>query len=148
MGGDDLQGAAATQGHCSTSIANTRLRKPPPCDVTARSVRCRRATAPIRVTCGTPSWPIHRDPVIGRTWEIGARGQLALGEDLRWRVAFYRTTLDDDLTFAVTGTSGAGFFTNIDETRRQGVELGLNGQWESVHWSVNYGFVDATYKIR
>jgi hypothetical protein len=24
-GGDDLQGAAATQGHCSMSIANTRL---------------------------------------------------------------------------------------------------------------------------
>ncbi len=84
--------------------------------------------------------------MIGRTWEIGARGQLALGEDLRWRVAFYRTTLDDDLIFAVTETGGAGFFTNIDETRRQGVELGLNGQWKSVHWSVNYGFVDATYE--
>jgi hypothetical protein len=24
-GGDDLQGAAATQGHCSMSIANTRM---------------------------------------------------------------------------------------------------------------------------
>ena len=46
----------------------------------------------------------------------------------------------------MTETGGAGLFTNIDETRRQGVELGLNGQWESVHWSVNYGFVDATYE--
>ena len=67
--------------------------------------------------------------MIERTWEVGARGQLPLGEDLRWRVAFYRTTLEDDLIFAVTETGGAGFFTNIDETRRQGVELGLNGQW-------------------
>ena len=115
-----------------------------------------RAPTPAELTCADPEDPCNLpnafvadpplDPVIGRTWELGARGQLPLGEDLRWRVAFYRTTLEDDLIFAVTETGGAGFFKNIDETRRQGVELGLNGQWESVHWSVNYGFVDATYE--
>ena len=115
-----------------------------------------RAPTPAELTCADENDPCKLpnafladpplDPVIGRTWEIGARGRLPLGEDLRWRVAFYRTTLDDDLVFAVTETSGAGFFTNIDETRRQGMELGLNGKWESVHWSVNYGFVDATYE--
>ncbi|MCI0436565.1 MAG: TonB-dependent receptor, partial [Gemmatimonadetes bacterium] len=115
-----------------------------------------RAPTPAELTCADENDPCNLpnafvadpplDPVIGRTWEVGARGQLPLGEDLRWRVAFYRTTLEDDLIFAVTETGGAGFFKNIDETRRQGAELGLKGQWESVHWSVNYGFVDATYE--
>ncbi len=114
-----------------------------------------RAPTPAELSCADPNDPCNLpnafladpplDAVIGRTWELGARGQLALGEDLRWHAAFYRTMLDDDLVFAVTETAGAGFFTNIDETRRQGVELGLGGEWEAVRWSVDYGFVEATY---
>ncbi len=115
-----------------------------------------RAPTPAELTCADPADPCNLPnafladpplaPVIGRTWEIGARGRWALGKSVRWRAAFYRTTLEDDLVFAVTETGGAGFFRNIDETRRQGVEVGLNGKWEIVRWFVNYGFVDATYE--
>ena len=48
-------------------------------------------------------------------------------------------------TLVSTGTS-AGYFTNFGKTQRQGVELGLSGQWRWLTWGANYAFVDATYQ--
>jgi iron complex outermembrane recepter protein len=87
-----------------------------------------RAPTPAELTCADP--PL--DPIIGRTWEAGARGVLPWGEKSRWSVAYFRTTLEDDLVFSTTETGGAGLFTNAEETRRQGIELGLLGHTGAV----------------
>ncbi len=115
-----------------------------------------RAPTPAELTCADPEDPCNLpnafvadpplDPIIGRTWEVGARGTLKLGENTRWSLAYFRTTLDDDLVFSVTETGGAGFFTNADETRREGMEASLMGRWGPVDWFSGYSFIEATYE--
>ncbi|MDC9725322.1 MAG: TonB-dependent receptor [Gammaproteobacteria bacterium] len=84
------------------------------------------------------------DPVIGKTIEIGARGQLA--SSINWSIAAFRTQLKDDLLFTLANNAGGGYFINVDETQRQGLELGLNGVMDKLAWYSNYSFIDATFE--
>lgn len=87
------------------------------------------------------------EPVVARTYEVGARGKLPLGDAFQWSLASFRTDVDDDILFTQTETTGAGFFQNVPRTRRQGVEVGLQGSaWQRLRYSLSYAFVDATYQ--
>ena len=58
----------------------------------------------------------------------------------------YRTNVNDDILLTQTQSTGAGFFQNVAKTRRQGVEVGLQGSaWKRVKYYLSYGYVDATY---
>ncbi|MGH8646972.1 MAG: TonB-dependent receptor domain-containing protein, partial [Gammaproteobacteria bacterium] len=115
-----------------------------------------RAPTPAELTCADPEDPCNLpnsfiadpplDPIVGRTWEAGARGTLPLAANTRFSLAYFRTTLDEDLVFSVTETGGAGFFTNAEETRREGMEASLMGQWGPVDWISGYSFIEATYE--
>ncbi len=117
-----------------------------------------RAPTPAELTCADPDDPCNLpnafaadpplDPVIARTYEIGLRGKLPVGDSLRWNLAFYRTDLNDDLLFTQSETGGGGFFQNVGKTRRQGVEAGLNGSWEALRFYLNYAYIDATSESR
>lgn len=109
------------------------------------------------LTCADPEDPCNLpnsfvadpplDPVIGKTIELGARGNLAaLGSNLFWNASLFRTELEDDLLFTTVSSAGAGFFQNVDETRRQGVELGISGAASQLSWFAHYSFVDATFE--
>jgi iron complex outermembrane receptor protein len=112
-----------------------------------------RAPTPIELGCADPDNPctlpnaLASDPfleqVVARTFEVGARGRI--GPDVRWSGAAYRTTNHDDILFLGTTTS-AGFFQNFGKTRRQGVELGLNGRYGRFNWLANYSYVEATFE--
>jgi outer membrane receptor protein involved in Fe transport len=112
-----------------------------------------RAPSPIELGCADPTNPctlpnaLASDPfleqVVSQTFELGARGRL--GNNMQWSVAGFHTQNKDDILFVSTGTS-AGYFTNFGKTRRQGVELGLSGQWRWLTWGANYAFIDATYQ--
>ena len=116
-----------------------------------------RAPTAAELTCADPGAPCSLPnafvadpplkPVVARTYEVGARGKLPLGEALAWSVALFRTDLTDDILFTRTQTTGAGFFQNVDRTRRQGVEAGLRGSaWQRVRYHLSYALVDATYQ--
>jgi outer membrane receptor protein involved in Fe transport len=115
-----------------------------------------RAPTPAELTCADETAPCNLpnafvadpplDPVIARTYEVGARGKLALGAAHRWNVSFFRTDLEDDILFTVVETGGGGFFQNVGKTRRQGVEAGVSGAWKRLQYFVNYAYVDATYQ--
>ena len=115
-----------------------------------------RAPTPAELTCADPDAPCRLpnafvadpplDPVIARTYEFGLRGKLPLGDALLWSLAFYRTDLKDDILFLLAETGGAGFFQNVAKTRRQGVEVGLQGRWKRLGYFLNYAYVDATYQ--
>jgi iron complex outermembrane recepter protein len=115
-----------------------------------------RAPTAAELTCADPDAPCNLpnafiadpplDPVIGRTYELGARGRLPLGDGLTWNVALFRTDVQDDILFTVVETGGAGFFQNVERTRRQGVEVGLQGSWKRLRYFLSYAFVDATYQ--
>lgn len=115
-----------------------------------------RAPTAAELTCADPEDPCNLpnafvadpplDPVVAKTYEFGARGHLPVGDALRWNVGFFRTDLSDDILFTVVETGGAGFFQNVGETRRQGVEVGAIGSVSKLNYFVSYAFVDATYE--
>ena len=58
-----------------------------------------------------------------------------------------RTDSLDDIIHVASFINGRGFFTNVEGTRRQGVEAGA--QYKSQTWLAyaNYSFIDATYRF-
>jgi outer membrane receptor protein involved in Fe transport len=115
-----------------------------------------RAPTPAELTCANPDAPCRLpnafvadpplDPVIARTYELGLRGRVSLGDALRWSLALFRTDLTDDILFIVSETGGAGFFQNVAKTRRQGIEAGFAGRWSRLGYFLNYAYLDATYR--
>jgi outer membrane receptor protein involved in Fe transport len=115
-----------------------------------------RAPSPIELGCADPNNPctlpnaLASDPfleqVVSQTFELGARGRLDNG--LQWSAAGFSSTNTDDILFVSTSATGtsAGYFTNFGKTRRQGIELGLAGQWRWLSWAANYAFIDATFQ--
>ena len=83
--------------------------------------------------------------VVSKTFEAGARGQLAGG--LGWSASIYRSQNTDDIQFISSDpANGAGNFLNVGKTRRQGLDLGVNGEWSNFRWNVGYSFIKATYQ--
>lgn len=112
-----------------------------------------RVPTPIELGCADPANPcslpnsMAADPylkqVVARTVEAGLRGTLA-GET-HWNAGVYRTLSSDDILFVGT-TSSAGYFTNYGKTRRQGIELGLNGSHRQFDWFANYSWLQASFR--
>jgi len=117
-----------------------------------------RAPTPVELTCSDEDAPCKlpnqfiSDPplnqVVARSWEIGARGKSS--DVLHWQAGVFRTTSHDDILFQTTGgtTSNEGFFANVGDTRRQGLELSAQGSARDgiVEWSASYVWLDATYQ--
>ena len=45
------------------------------------------------------------NPVIARTYELGTRGKLPVGDALQWGVKFFRTDVQDDIPLLSSGSS-------------------------------------------
>jgi iron complex outermembrane recepter protein len=115
-----------------------------------------RAPTAIELTCADPNAPCKlpndflADPplheVVSKTFEVGARG--TLGKLTRWSASVYRTRLENDIEFISSGAgaTNAGYFANVGNTRRQGVELGLETHLNPVTLTVRYTFLDATFQ--
>ncbi len=111
---------------------------------TAVELSCADANAP----CTLPNAFLADPPlqqVVAKSWEGGLRGNYAGRVD--WNLALFHTINVDDIIFQSTGgvTGNQGFFSNIGDTKRMGVELGLNGDYGHVRWSMNYSYVRATF---
>src|SRR5690606_33806340 len=86
------------------------------------------------------------DEVVARTAEVGLRGRSAAG--LAWHLGAFHTVTRDDILFQTTGGAQAnvGFFDNVSDTRRAGIELGLSHETNRIRWSFAYSYVDATFE--
>jgi outer membrane receptor protein involved in Fe transport len=114
-----------------------------------------RAPSPVELTCADEDDPCRlpnaflADPpleqVVAKTFEAGVRGKLGSGG---WHAGLFRTTNEDDILFISAGTlTNEGFFDNVGETRRQGLELNLSGDaGDKVAWSVDYTRLEATFR--
>ncbi|HEX6736049.1 MAG TPA: TonB-dependent receptor [Azonexus sp.] len=112
-----------------------------------------RVPTPIELGCADPANPctlpnaMAADPylkqVVARTLEAGLRGTLDGG--IGWHAGVFRTVSHDDILFVGTSTS-AGYFTNFGRTRRQGLELGVNGRHSSLDWFAGYTYLHATFQ--
>jgi outer membrane receptor protein involved in Fe transport len=103
---------------------------------------CADPTAP----CGLPN-DFASDPdlkqVVSKTFEVGARGTLT--SQLNWSVDLFHTVNHNDIQFVATSVS-EGYFDNVGNTRRQGLDAALGGKLGSLTWHLVYSFVDATYQ--
>jgi len=99
------------------------------------------------VPCGLPN-AFASDPdlrqVVARTVEVGARSNLP-DQRLVWSADVFHTVNSNDIQFVATGTN-AGYFDNVGNTRRQGLDLSLGGKEGGLNWRLTYSFVDATFQ--
>lgn len=66
-----------------------------------------------------------------------------------WHAGLFRTTNNDDILFISAGAlTNEGFFSNVGQTRRDGVELSLDGGANDVSWFANYTYLDAAFRER
>jgi outer membrane receptor protein involved in Fe transport len=118
-----------------------------------------RAPTPVELTCANPDAPCKlpnaflSDPplnqVVAKTWEAGFRGKFSrlLNATVEWNAGLFQTENHDDIIFQSSGLlTNQGYFDNVGQTRRRGIELGLNSQWEPVKLGVNYTLLDATFR--
>lgn len=115
-----------------------------------------RTPSPVELACASEDAPCNlpnaflADPpleqVVAKSWEGGVRG--TLGRDLRWHLGGYRTTNQDDILFQTTGGAQAnvGFFDNVGDTRRTGIEFSVSQSLSRVQWSVDYSLVKAQFE--
>ena len=115
-----------------------------------------RVPTPVELTCADPDDPCRLpnafvadpplDQVVTTSAEIGLRGRSAA---VRWSAALFHSDSADDIIFVSSGAgTSAGYFTNVDATRRQGLELWIRGRTGSLNWDASYTLLDATFQDR
>lgn len=121
-----------------------------------------RAPTPGEIGCSDPVRPcsldafVSADPpglkqVVAHSYEVGVRGHFALGpEDMAgrvdWNLGLYRTDVSNDIMTVPSDIISTGFFQNIGDTRRQGIEAGIGYKDKNWRLSAVYSLVDATFR--
>lgn len=116
-----------------------------------------RAPSASEIECSDPARPcllpssLAGDPptlrqVVARTWDIGIRQTTGAAgiRGLGYSVSAFRANLRDDI-YGVATSAGAGYYTNIGATRREGLTAEVN--YRSERWSgfLSAGTVNATF---
>jgi outer membrane receptor protein involved in Fe transport len=115
-----------------------------------------RVPTAVELTCADPAAPCTlpnifvADPplkqVVATTYELGVRGRV--GATSFYSAAIYRTNLADDIQFisAGSGAVNAGYFQNVGNTRRQGLELAGGTSLGEIRLIARYSLLDATFQ--
>lgn len=124
-----------------------------------------RAPTPMELSCADPEAPCKlpnsfvADPplnqVVAKTWEGGFRGNLnkLIDGRLNWNLGFFHAINHDDIIFHRSGgLASQGYFSNVGQTRRYGIEAGTSIDKESLfsaiddwHFNTNYTYLNARY---
>ena len=119
-----------------------------------------RAPTAIELACAEPDAPCNlpnsflADPpleqVVARNIETGLEGVWTLEHQqgrVQWGLGAFATHNDDDILFQSTGgvQSNEGFFDNVGDTRRMGLEARLDGQHPITRWYLRYSYVRAQF---
>ncbi|HYZ63168.1 MAG TPA: TonB-dependent receptor [Acetobacteraceae bacterium] len=116
-----------------------------------------RAPTPAELSCASAASPCSltnffvADPslkqVVAGTFEAGLRGRFRLGDaELAWKGGVFRVVSDDDILFIGSTVTGRGFFQNVGQTRREGVEAGLRLRYGPVSAYFDYAHTSATFR--
>ncbi|MCI4677342.1 TonB-dependent receptor [Rhodoblastus acidophilus] len=119
-----------------------------------------RAPTPLELGCANPQQPclmasfLVSDPplqqVVAQTFEAGLRGQHVLADDwgaVGWKAGVYRTlSLNDILNIPDPYLQGYGYFANVGDTLRQGVEAQINYRKGPFTVRATYAYIDATFR--
>ncbi|MGH8202558.1 MAG: TonB-dependent receptor [Steroidobacteraceae bacterium] len=113
-----------------------------------------RAPTVIELGCADPTEPcglpddFAADPnleqVVARTFEIGLRGNVA-DRSFNWSADVFHTVNNNDIQFVATSIN-AGFFSNVGNTRREGLDIAFGGREAGFTWKLAYSYVLATFE--
>ena len=154
--GDDLSGNHS-YNHFNPAAGLT-YRVTPWLTAYAGYATANRAPTPAELSCAGPQNSCSLanffvgDPdlqqVVAHTVEAGVRGAFApfAGAKLSYNLGFFRSNLDDDISFINSETTGRAFFANVGQTRRQGVDASV--QFRTDRWLayLAYSYLDATFQ--
>ncbi|MGH7058818.1 MAG: TonB-dependent receptor [Stellaceae bacterium] len=130
----------------------------PELSVYASYAEANRAPTPAELTCSSAASPcslanfLVADPdlqqVVARTWEAGVRGRAhpTPGMTLSGDIAFYRTSLTNDIQFLNSPIQGRAFFANVGSTLRQGVDLNFQLKADRLLAWIGYSYIDAQFQ--
>jgi outer membrane receptor protein involved in Fe transport len=113
-----------------------------------------RAPTSIELGCSNPANPcllpsaMADDPplkqVVAKTYDFGVRGDLT--ESIKWNASIYQANNHNDIQFIrAPGSTSLGYYSNVGQTLRQGLDLGLSGQMDKFRWNTSYSFIRATF---
>ena len=117
-----------------------------------------RAPTPAELTCSSAASPCSLakfftgDPnlqqVVSHTIEAGVRSQFRPleGTTVTSNIAYYRSTLNNDILFVNSPIQGRAFFQNVGTTLRQGVDLSLQAKTDRLLAWFAYSYIDATFQ--
>jgi iron complex outermembrane receptor protein len=118
-----------------------------------------RAPTAAELSCADPENPclieslLVADPplsqVVSKTFEIGLRGNVAtFGREhaLSWSLTGFHSRNYDDIISIADDQAGRGFFDNIGQTQRRGIEAALQYRNNSLFTYASYSFTDATFR--
>jgi outer membrane receptor protein involved in Fe transport len=117
-----------------------------------------RAPTPAELTCSSAASPCSLanfftgDPnlqqVVSHTIEAGLRSQFRplAGTTVTSNIAYYRSTLNNDILFVNSPIQGRAFFQNVGTTLRQGVDLSLQAKTDRLLAWFAYSYIDATFQ--
>jgi iron complex outermembrane receptor protein len=122
-----------------------------------------RAPTAMELTCASPTDPCRlpnaflSDPplaqVVAHTLEAGIRGSFHRpGRRLSYDLTAFQTVNDNDILFISSGmVANQGYFANVGETRRQGIEGDLTGSQKigkasRIEWGLHYTLTDARFE--
>jgi iron complex outermembrane recepter protein len=85
---------------------------------------------------------------VGHTVEAGLRGRFQPfgGATLKSDLAFFHTTLDNDILFVNSPIEGRAFFQNVGSTLRQGVDLNIQLKTARLVAWIGYSYTDAQFR--
>ena len=116
-----------------------------------------RAPTPAELSCANAASPCSLanffvgDPdlqqVVAHTVEAGIRSHFVpfSGATLSSELAFYHTTLDNDIQAVNSDIQGRSFFRNVGSTLRQGVDLKLQFKTDRLLAWAAYSYIDAAF---
>jgi iron complex outermembrane receptor protein len=117
-----------------------------------------RAPTPAELTCSSAASPCSLanffvgDPnlqqVVSHTIEAGLRSHFEPfeGASLSSNIAYYRSTLNNDILFVNSPIQGRAFFQNVGTTLRQGVDVGAQLKTDRLLAWIAYSYISATFQ--
>ena len=157
----DQLGSALTGGHAYSRFnpsGGVTYKLLPGLTVYASYADANRAPTPAELTCSNAASPCSLanfftgDPnlqqVVSHTIEAGVRGQFRPleGTTVTSSIAYYRSTLNNDILFVNSPIQGRAFFQNVGTTMRQGVDLSLQAKTDRLLAWFAYSYIDATFQ--
>lgn len=113
-----------------------------------------RAPTSVELGCANPDAPCRLpnamagDPplkaVVSKTWEAGIRAKE--NESFFWSAGVFSGRNTNDIQFINATGSSAGYFQNVGETKRRGLEASLGTKFNNLSLGGNYTFLDSTYE--